>query len=286
MDAHDSIASAPSTVPPPPPPPPPLPPAAVIPWRRPVLGFAFDFVLANVLVLVAGIVGFAAWVVVRGAQLGLLREPASDPAQLMARIGQPGGLALAGIAIASTAPVALFLYFWRRSASAAERAASQRALRRARTWGWALLAGTAAFAFTVLVTALGQHGGIEQAPSNLPVIEAVGGPHPLLLLLFAVVLAPAYEELLFRRVLFGRLWAAGRPWLGLILSSLAFALMHELPGLTGNDWPATLLLWACYAAMGAAFAWAYWRTGTLWAAIVAHASTNLLGCTLYLAGAG
>jgi membrane protease YdiL (CAAX protease family) len=35
---------------------------------------------------------------------------------------------------------------------------------------------------------------------------------PLFLVLFAVVLAPAYEELLFRRVLFGRLWKAGRPY--------------------------------------------------------------------------
>lgn len=280
MDARDGAVPAPSTLPPP------LPPAAAIPWRRPVLGFAFDLVLANVLVLTAGVVGFAAWVMVRGLQLGLLDEPASDPVDLMARVGQPGGLALAGIAVASTASVALLLYFWRRRAGAAERAASHRALWQAGTWGWALSTGAAAFATTVLVSALGQRGGIEQAPSNLPVIQAVGGPHPALLLLFAVVLAPAYEELLFRRVLFGRLWAAGRPWLGMALSSAAFALMHEPPGLTGNDWPATLLLWTCYAAMGAAFAWVYWRTRTLWAAVIAHATSNLLACTLYLAGAG
>lgn len=278
MDARDGAASAPSTLPP--------AAAAALPWRRPVMGFAFDFVLANVLVLAGGIAGFAAWVMVRGVRLGLLDEPARDPVELMARVGEPGGLVLAGIAVASTAPVALLLYFWRRRAGAAERAASHGALRQARTWGRAVLAGAAGFAATVLVSALGQRVGIEQAPSNLPVIQAVGGPHPALLLLFAVILAPAYEELLFRRVLFGRLWAAGRPWLGLMMSSAAFALMHELPGLSGNDWPGTLLLWACYAAMGAAFAWAYWRTRTLWAAIIAHATTNLLACTLYLAGAG
>ncbi|KAG1279996.1 hypothetical protein G6F64_014552 [Rhizopus arrhizus] len=66
---------------------------------------------------------------------------------------------------------------------------------------------------------------------------------PLFLVLFAVVLAPAYEELLFRRVLFGRLWKAGRPWLGIILSSLAFALVHEVPGLSKNSLLGMLQLW-------------------------------------------
>ena len=47
-----------------------------------------------------------------------------------------------------------------------------------------------------------------------------------LVVLFAVVLAPLYEELLFRRVLFGRLWHAGWPVLGIALSSVIFALVH------------------------------------------------------------
>jgi uncharacterized protein len=91
-----------------------------------------------------------------------------------------------------------------------------------------------------------------------------------------VVLAPAYEELLFRRVLFGRLLAAGRPVLGIVLSSLAFALLHEIPGLSGNGVLAICQLWLVYGTMGAAFAWLYWRTGSLWAAILAHGLNNAI----------
>jgi membrane protease YdiL (CAAX protease family) len=121
-------------------------------------------------------------------------------------------------------------------------------------------------------------------PSNQALIEAVGARHPAWLLLFVVLLAPVYEELLFRRVLFGRLWVAGRPLLGLVLSSAAFACMHELPG-TGDDGVlAGALLWTCYAAMGGLFAWVYRRTGTLWAAIGAHAINNLIASALLLAG--
>ena len=106
--------------------------------------------------------------------------------------------------------------------------------------------------------------------------------NPAFLLLFAAVLAPAYEELMFRRVLFGRLWAAGKPWLGLVLSSAAFAMIHEVPGTTGNPLEVTLLLWLVYGGMGAAFAWVYWRTGTLWAAFGAHALHNFASVALLL----
>lgn len=121
-------------------------------------------------------------------------------------------------------------------------------------------------------------------PSNQALIEAVGVEFPVALLVFVVLLAPAYEELLFRRVLFGRLWAAGRPLLGLVLSSVLFACMHEMPGLGGSGPLAGALLWGCYAAMGALFAWVYWRTGTLWAAVGAHAVNNAIAGALLLAG--
>ena len=104
--------------------------------------------------------------------------------------------------------------------------------------------------------------------------------NPIFLALFGVLIAPAYEELLFRRVLFGRLWAAGRPWLGVALSSVAFAFLHEIPGTSGNSWQATGVLWLTYGFMGAAFALVYWRTRTLWAPIAAHALNNAVALAL------
>lgn len=88
-------------------------------------------------------------------------------------------------------------------------------------------------------------------------------------------------------MLFGRLLAAGRPWLGIALSSAIFALVHEVPGISGNGPAAIAQLWLIYGSMGAAFAWLYWRTGTLWAPIAAHGINNATAlAALYFFGVG
>jgi membrane protease YdiL (CAAX protease family) len=259
--------------------PPPLP---VLPWRQSLAAFAVDLALALGLVFGISFAGLVAWAMVRGVQLGLQGTAAADPKQVATQIGEPQGMVLVVISVGATAVAALLLYFWRRRASVGERRASHAVARRLSTWGWAVMAGLAAFAFSAVATSLGQQAGIDQVPTNQPLIEAVGAQHPGWLLLLVVLLAPVYEELLFRRVLFGRLWAAGRPILGLALSSAAFACMHELPGTGGNGLLAGTLLWTCYAAMGALFGWVYRKTGTLWAAIGAHAVNNLIATALLL----
>lgn len=260
--------------------PPPLPAQAR--QHSPVVGFFLDLLIAIGVLLLVSIACGVAWGVVQGIQVGL--QGGGDPATIAGSIGQPSAIAQIWITLVGTGTAALAVYFWRRRATTTERIASWRAARRWSTWGWALLAGLATFAFSVGAGWLGEQAGIEVVPTNQTLIESVLDSHPAFLLVFAVLLAPAYEELLFRRVLFGRLWAAGRPWLGVLLSSAAFALVHEVPGLGGNDAAAASLLWLIYGAMGAMFAWVYWRTGTLWAAIGAHAINNLAACGLWLLG--
>jgi membrane protease YdiL (CAAX protease family) len=263
------------------------PPALLASAGRAVGGFFLDLAIAVAVLFAISTLFGLAWAITQGARIAMttVRQGGEfDPGQVAAQLGQPGGIALLLMTLAGTSSAALVVYVWRHRASAGERAASLRAAKRPVTWAWALLAGTATFVLGMLVSLLGQAAGVELEPTNLALIEGVRREHPLLLLVFAVVLAPAYEELLFRRVLFGRLLAAGRPWLGLILSSTAFALMHEIPGTTDHGWSAALLLWLTYGGMGAAFACVYWRTGTLWAAIAAHAGNNLVACALLFAG--
>lgn len=62
----------------------------------------------------------------------------------------------------------------------------------------------------------------------------------------------------------------------MLLSSLAFALVHEIPGTSANGPLEIAQLWLVYGGMGAAFAWLYQRTGTLWAPIVAHGLNNAI----------
>lgn len=192
-------------------------------------------------------------------------------------------LALAvAVSLLATAISAFFVYYFRRRADAGERRAAALALARPATWGWIGLAVFIATAASIGATQIAREAAVEMTPTN-GVLGELAGDYPWLLIVFAVLIAPAYEELLFRRVLFGRFWAAGRPGLGIVLSASAFALVHEPPGLGTSQGLGMVLLWLVYAAMGAAFAWIYRRTGSLWAPYLAHAGNNLLAVLTLLA---
>lgn len=249
------------------------------PDRAPVLNFLLDAVIALAILLVVSIGAGVVWGIFRGFQLvaeAKQRGLALDPAQITHQLGQPGALAQVMMAMVSTGSAALIVYFLRRRASPAERRQSWSALRRPATWGWAVLVAIGVFAFSTVTSLLADQLGVKPVPTNLSLMDEALAHWPWLAIAFAVLIAPAYEELLFRRVLFGRLLAAGKPWLGMLLSSVAFALLHEIPGLSGNGVLAICQLWLVYGTMGAAFAWLYWRTGSLWAAIVAHGLNNAI----------
>ncbi len=244
----------------------------------PVLGFWLDLGIAVVTLLGLSLLASMVWGLWRAVEVGVAAgrsgQGVPQSTDMAALMGQPGALAQMLIAMLATGGAALLLYFWRRRASAAERAQSNTAALRPSTWGWTLLVATGVFIGSSTISWLGKQIGIEPAPTNLPLMEQALAHYPVFLVLFAVVIAPAYEELLFRRVLFGRLWAAGRPLLGMLLSGAAFALVHEIPGTSPNGLSEMLQLWLVYGAMGVAFAWLYRRTGTLWAAVAAHALNN------------
>jgi len=227
-------------------------------------GFVLDVVIAVALMLVVA--------------LGLVgaERLANDPGTW------PNTLWFLAITVVGTGGAAVLTYFLRNRANAAERARSWAIARRRDTGRLVVFAGLGVFAATYLV----EHGldrvGVQLAPGNAGTLLAGLRESWLATLLFAAVLAPAYEELLFRRVLFGRLWEAGRPLLGLVLSSSAFGLAH-MAGSGGTPLE-SVLLFLLYSAMGAVMGWVYWRTGTLWAAIGVHALHNLATCLLVLGG--
>lgn len=97
-------------------------------------------------------------------------------------------------------------------------------------------------------------------------------PFTLLALFFvAAVYAPIVEELMFRGVLFPAVsQATRRVWVGVLVSSLVFALIHQQGPVA---WPSLALI-------GATAAWVTYRTGSLIPAIIMHALHN--GTTLLL----
>ncbi len=77
------------------------------------------------------------------------------------------------------------------------------------------------------------------------------------------VATPIVEETMFRGLLFAALAQWLPAWLAAVISSLVFALWHQEPY---RILPLTV--------MGLGFAYIYYRSGTLWAPIAAHAFNN------------
>jgi membrane protease YdiL (CAAX protease family) len=91
--------------------------------------------------------------------------------------------------------------------------------------------------------------------------------------LAALVLAPIFEEWLFRHMLFRRLHHVAGPAAAFILSAILFAAAHFNPsGVLTYTWLACI------------FALVYRRTGRVWAPMVVHAVNN--GVTLALLVSG
>lgn len=96
---------------------------------------------------------------------------------------------------------------------------------------------------------------------------------------YAIVLAPAGEELFFRGILFRSIRDRHGFALGAIASGLAFGLVHYVPA----PWQDSLLLMSVMVFTGIALAWLHERRGNLLANIAAHATFNVIGLVLIFA---
>lgn len=149
---------------------------------------------------------------------------------------------------------------------------------RPRHWGPAVVAWAGAYAIIALYQLLlfllaraGVETGSFQGGNELPVDLRGSVAVALIFAVAVVVVAPFSEELFFRALLFRGMQGYWRLWPSMLVSGLAFGLFH------GN-----LGVIAPFAAIGALFAWANARTGSLWTSITAHAGVNGLSFALSL----
>ena len=77
-----------------------------------------------------------------------------------------------------------------------------------------------------------------------------------------VLLAPVFEEFVFRALLLGFLLKPLRPWLALLISTALFVSVH-------GSWPTAVFGGIVYGLL-------YLRYGSVWLCILAHAANNLL----------
>lgn len=261
--------------------PPPLPTPA-LPLARALRRFALDALIVAGLFAAFSLLGGIGWGIWRGVMLAVHGLAPDDPTAMMQAVGKPGPLAVMAMSVLSVGGTALVAMAWRAPAPAVERRASGAVMRRPETWLLVLFTAAATITCSMIGSQVAAAFQEKLDPTNLELVRGTLRQHPWLLLLFAVVLAPLYEEVLFRRVLFRRLWQDGWPRLGMALSGLLFAFMHEPPILGGKSLAAAAPLWLVYGGMGVAFAWVYRRTGSLWAAVLAHCLNNAFAIGLML----
>ena len=107
----------------------------------------------------------------------------------------------------------------------------------------------------------------------LPESEAYTDLVWVVLGLSVVAAAPLGEELFFRALLFRAFASKWGVVAGIVLSGLLFALVHFEVSVVAPFW-----------AIGAWFAWAYYRSGSLWTTIAAHAIFNGISFAVTLSG--
>lgn len=115
-----------------------------------------------------------------------------------------------------------------------------------------------------------QHGADANTVNQAALEKA--GLHPILLFTLAAIAAPVVEELIFRGLLFGKLFGH-RSIIGLLLSSFLFGLIHM---------PSDLGSWFIYGGMGLVLGFVYLRTNKLAYTMWIHFLNNGIAVMLML----
>lgn len=91
----------------------------------------------------------------------------------------------------------------------------------------------------------------------------------IIVMLFATVLGPVWEELLFRGFLFPLIAKSLGPWAGIVLTAIPFAVLHG-PQLRWTWQPVFII-----GLVGIAFGYTRYRTGSTAASAIVHVSYNV-----------
>ncbi|MHA6287242.1 CPBP family intramembrane glutamic endopeptidase [Maricaulis sp. CAU 1757] len=146
---------------------------------------------------------------------------------------------------------------------------------KAAAWRWIGLAVVMALAAFVLRLGLAKEM-VAWVPGWLPLVQppfALDGASGVVMatgfLVMTVVITPLAEEVFYRGFLFRWMSAYRGVRLAALISSMMFAVMHVVPPQVISAFGLALVL-----------CWLYWRTGSIWPAIVAHMVNNALGIGL------
>lgn len=105
---------------------------------------------------------------------------------------------------------------------------------------------------------------IDPGSENTEMLIEVAKATPIFIVVTSI-LGPIFEEIIFRKIIFGSLYKRYNFWIGAIVSSLVFAAVHF-------DFAHIII----YTAMGFTFAFLYVKTKRILVPIIAHVMMNTL----------
>ena len=146
----------------------------------------------------------------------------------------------------------------------------------------AVLAGVVIYYFgTTIMTYLTQliEPGLENINDNT--IETLAGSGPVLTMIYAILLAPLVEELLFRGLIFTSLRPHSRFW-AYAVSMVAFSLIHVMGYVGQYPLHILALCFVQYLPASFALAWALEYSGSIWASICLHMLANTIAMSMML----
>ena len=91
-----------------------------------------------------------------------------------------------------------------------------------------------------------------------------------------VLLVPVTEEVLYRGLVFSKLYGRNR-FLAYALSALFFSAIHVMGYITMYEPPELVISLIQYLPAGVCLAWAYARSDSIWAPILIHITVNQIG---------
>ena len=130
-------------------------------------------------------------------------------------------------------------------------------------------------AFTLLITAVAPDFANINDAAIMDMVQVNFG----LMTLGTVVLVPVAEECFYRGLIFRNLYDKSPVW-AYAVSMVLFSLAHVLGYVTLMDFGTLVLSFIQYLPAGFALAWAYRRSGSLFASILIHMSVNQVGMLL------
>lgn len=111
---------------------------------------------------------------------------------------------------------------------------------------------------------------------NDSTISAMAHNNFLIMFIGTVIFVPVAEEALYRGLVFGSLYPKSHA-VGYILSTIIFAAVHTMAYIGVYTIPHLLLALLQYVPAGLTLAWAYRKSGSIFAPIVIHAVINAIG---------